>query len=76
MKHILTHVGVVAVGLGLAAAVGVPMATALPIALVASCAVMMLTNMGGHGDGHRYGERHRSLAQDRPRGPYGPTMGA
>ena len=58
-RHILTHVGVVVVGLGLAAAAGVPMATALPIALVASCALMMLTMMGGHGQGHHHSPPRR-----------------
>jgi hypothetical protein len=43
MRHVLVHLAVVVVGLGVAALAGVPLATALPIALIASCAVMMLT---------------------------------
>ena len=70
-RHILTHVSVVAVGLGLAGAVGVPMATALPMALVASCALMMLT-LGSHARDHNQrgprdeADRTAPLPQDRP----------
>ena len=36
-KHLLTHVGVIAAGLGVAALAGVPFATALPFAMIGSC---------------------------------------
>lgn len=64
MRHVLTHLAVAVIGVGVAALAGVPVATALPIALVASCAVMMLT-MGAHaGHDHppaEHDQRHRAV---------------
>ena len=57
-KHLVMHVAVVAVGLGGAVIAGVPFASALPFALIASCVVMMLM-MGGHG-GHGGHQGHDS----------------
>jgi hypothetical protein len=58
-RHVLTHVAVVVVGLGVATVAGVPFATALPFALLASCALMMLS-MGGHGAGDEHAGHNRS----------------
>ena len=47
-KHLLTHIGVMAAGVGVAALAGVPFVTALPFSMIASCMLMMLS-MRGHG---------------------------
>jgi hypothetical protein len=43
MRHVLTHLTVVAVGAAIAVLAGVPAVTALPIAMVAVCAAMIMT---------------------------------
>lgn len=50
-RHLLQHAGVAAVAIVVLAAVGVPLASALPIGLVAGCVAMVL-GMGHGGHGH------------------------
>lgn len=59
-KHIFAHVGVAAVGVGALLLFGVPTATAIPLALVIGCAVMMVTMVAMMAGGSEHGDTGRA----------------
>lgn len=66
-KHILAHVGVAAVGVGALLLFGVPTATAIPLALVLGCAVMMVMMVSMMGGGTEHGDPKGPAASDASR---------